>query len=473
MFFESLKKVFDTFGAPIFVPVVIFFIALILRVKPKKAFYSALYAGIALEGFTLLLNAFIPIIMPVVQGMVKNTGVKLPVFDFGWQATSIVAYSTKIGMIFIGLALLLQIILFLVKWTNIFQPGDLWNNYSYMIWGSMIYLITKNIWLALGCMIVLNLYSLLFSEMLAKRWSTYFHYPNCTIVQLHHVGTVPFGIGMNWVLNKLGANKINLSPEVLQKRLGIIGEPITLGLILGLLIGILGNIKHLGELASWGQITTVAISTGAVMAIFPKVAGIFSQAFLPLTESAKKQAKKSGGKSREWYLGVNDAMGYGESATLISGIILIPIMVLLAIILPGNKVLPLVDLIALPYMVQGLVAIMNGNILKVLISGAIWFSIGLYIATYTAPMFTDVASSVGVVIPAGALMITSFGLLTKPIAGLIFLAFLSQSWVFITLVVFIYFASYFFYKKYKTAFTNYMENANDEVKTKAAVSIQG
>lgn len=251
-------------------PVVIFFIALILRVKPKKAFYSALYAGIALEGFTLLLNAFIPIIMPVVQGMVKNTGVKLPVFDFGWQATSIVAYSTKIGMIFIGLALLLQIILFLVKWTNIFQPGDLWNNYSYMIWGSMIYLITKNIWLALGCMIVLNLYSLLFSEMLAKRWSTYFHYPNCTIVQLHHVGTVPFGIGMNWVLNKLGANKINLSPEVLQKRLGIIGEPITLGLILGLLIGILGNIKHLGELASWGQITTVAISTGAVMASFSK-----------------------------------------------------------------------------------------------------------------------------------------------------------------------------------------------------------
>ncbi|MEK5393252.1 MULTISPECIES: hypothetical protein [Heyndrickxia] len=43
----------------------------------------------------------------------------------------------------------------------------------------------------------------------------------------------------------------------------------------------------------------------------------------------------------------------------------------------------------------------------------------------------------------------------------------------ITLVVIIYFAFYFFYKKYKTAFTNYMENTNDEVKTKAAVSIQG
>jgi galactitol PTS system EIIC component len=474
MFFEQLKHIFDTFGAPIFVPVVIFLIALVLKVKPKKALYSALYAGIALQGFTLLLNAFIPLIMPAVEGMVKNTGVELPVFDFGWQATSIVAYSTEIGMIYLGLAILLQIILFMVKWTNVFQPGDLWNNYSYMVWGSMIYLITESIPLALGCMIVLNLYSLLFSEMIAKRWSTYFKYPNCTIVQLHHVGTVPFGIGMNWLLNKLGANKINLSPEALQKRLGIIGEPITLGIILGLFIGILGNIKSLGDLAAWGQIATVAVSTGAVMAIFPKVAGIFSQAFLPLTEAAKKQAKKSGGKSREWYLGVNDALGYGESATLISGILLIPIMVVLAIVLPGNKVLPLVDLIALPYMVQGLVAIMNGNIFKVLISGAIWFSMGLYIATYTAPMFTEVATSVGVEIPEGALLITSFGILTKPIAGLIFLAFLSQSWILISLVVVVYFIAYFLYKKNKDLVTDYMERANNvsEEKAQPIVTVQ-
>jgi galactitol PTS system EIIC component len=475
MFFDTLKTIFDTFGAPIFVPFVIFLIALVLKVQPKKALYSAIYAGIALQGFTLLLNAFIPIIMPVVQSMVKNTGVNLPVFDFGWQATSIVAYSTEIGMIFLGLAILIQVVLFALKWTNIFQPGDLWNNYSYMIWGSMIFLITENVWLALGCMVVLNLYSLLFSEMIAKRWSTYFNYPNCTIVQLHHVGTVPFGIGMNWILNKFGANKINLSPEVLQKRLGFFGDPITIGLVLGLFIGILGNIKSLGDLSAWGQIATVAVATSAVMAIFPKVAGIFSQAFLPLTEAAKKQAKKSGGKSREWYLGVNDALGYGESATLISGIILIPVMVVLAILLPGNKVLPLVDLIALPYMVQGLVAIMNGNIFKVLISGAIWFSLGLYIATYTAPMFTDVATSVGVEIPAGALLITSFGLLTKPIAGLIFLAFLSQSWVLISLVVVVYFVSYFVFKKNKVAFTNYLEKANEvpNNKTSGTATLQG
>ncbi|MGO0916254.1 hypothetical protein ACTPEM_23930, partial [Clostridioides difficile] len=41
--------------------------------------------------------------------------------------------------------------------------------------------------------------------------------------------------------------------------------------------------------------------------------------------------------NREWYIAVNDAVGYGEPATLISGLILIPIMLVIAMVLPGNK----------------------------------------------------------------------------------------------------------------------------------------
>ncbi|WP_281275001.1 PTS transporter subunit IIC [Brevibacillus fluminis] len=274
---------------------------------------------------------------------------------------------------------------------------------------------------------------------------------------------MPFAIGVNWVLNKLGAGKINLSPEAPQKRLGIFGEPISLGLILGLLLGLLGNLKNLGTLAAWGQIATVGIATSAIMVIFPKVSSIFAQAFLPLTETAKKNLKKSnsksGDKTREWYLGVNDAMGYGETATLTSGILLIPIMVILALILPGNQALPLVDLIALPFMIQATVAITNGNIFKSVIIGAIWFSLVLYAATYTAPIFTEVAKGVGVTIPAETLLITSFGILTSPVTALIFLAFLSQSWIWIGLVLAIYAVSYFLFKRNKETIVNYLETS--------------
>lgn len=83
MFLETLSKVFDTFGASVSVPLIIFVIALIMKAKPAKAFRSALLAGVALTGFSLLINAYMPTISGIVDKMVNNTGVNLPVLDVG------------------------------------------------------------------------------------------------------------------------------------------------------------------------------------------------------------------------------------------------------------------------------------------------------------------------------------------------------------------------------------------------------
>jgi PTS system galactitol-specific IIC component len=301
---ETLESIFDVFGAPILVPVIIIVIALILKVPIKRALMAGLYAGIGLQGFMLVLNSFTPIIAPVIQKMVENTGVELPAFDVGWQATSIVAFSTQPGMLFLAIGLILQTILFLVKWTDVFQPSDLWNNYSYAIWGSMVYFATNNMALSLGCMILLNLFSLLNAEIIARRWSTYYGYPNTTIIAMHNIEAAIFGIIFDPILNKLGFHKIKLNPQSLQKRLGVIGEPVTLGFFLGFLIGLLGNIAFLNKLESWGSILVVAVATSAVMGIFPKVAGIFSQAFIPITDAARKSTLKREKGKREWYLGI-------------------------------------------------------------------------------------------------------------------------------------------------------------------------
>lgn len=474
MFLQTLKQVFDTFGAPIVVPIVIFIISKTLKVSTKKAFYSALYAGAGLEGFSLILNSFLPIITPVIQQMVKSTGIELPVFDVGWQATALVAFSSEAGMLFLVIGLVLQLVLFLLRWTDVFQPSDLWNNYSYMVWGAMVYLVTGNMMLALGCMILLAMISLLIAELLADRWSKYYNYPNCTIIAMHNIEATIFTIAIDPLLNALGLNKIKLSPQDLQKRLGFFGEPISLGLMLGMLIGIMGNLYQLGTLSAWGQIAITGIATSTVMVVFPKIAGLFAQAVLPITEAARKSVKKDSTKSRRWFLGVNDATGFGEPATLISGIILIPIMVVLAIALPGNKVLPVVDLIALPFMVQGIVPLVRGNIVKVMVTGIIWFSAGLYMCTYTAPLFTEIALSVGINLPAGALLITSFNILGKPLLGLVFLAFVSQNPLLIGLCVIVYLAAWFFFRKNKEAVYEYLEksamkNASDSDGTTVAM----
>lgn len=452
---ELMKGIIDSFGASIIVPIIIFIIAKVFRVETRKSFLSAVYAGVGLQGFVLLLNSFTPIITPVINHMVQSTGVNLPVFDVGWQATSLVAFSTSAGMIYLGLGIALQTLLFLVKWTDVFQPSDLWNNYSYMVWGAMVIGVTGNFVLGIACMVVLNLYSLLISELVAKRWSTYYNYPNCTIIAMHNVEPSVFAVLIDPLYNALGLNKLKLNPKELERKFGFLGEPMTLGLFLGMFIGILGNVDRIMTLTAWGEIMKVGISTSAIMAIFPKVASMFAQAFAPITDAARKMMSKSG--KRDWYIAVNDAVGYGEPATLMSGLILIPIMLVIAIALPGNQALPVVDLLAIPYMVQGLVAVHNGNIAKILVSGIIWFSLGLYVCTATAPLFTNMALTVGVAIPAGAMLITSFNILGKPLMSLVFFAFLTASPILIGLTLVAYFALWVFFKKNKKSIYDYLD----------------
>ncbi|MFR5264746.1 PTS galactitol transporter subunit IIC [Clostridium sp.] len=457
MILQEIKEFFTVFGAPVFLPVVIFVICKFLKMDNKKSFLSGLYAGVGLQGFMLLIGAFTPIIMPVIKQMVNSTGINLPVLDLGWQTSAIIAYSSKIGLIFFAFAIIIQLIFFASKFTNIFLPSDLWLNYTYMIWGSMLYIATKNIWLSMLFMIVILLYNVLNIEVICKSWSKYYNYPNCTIISMHNTEVTLLLYVLDPIFNKLGFHKLKFNPEKLKDKLGVFGEPGTIGLILGIFIGILGNLKRLSSMVAWGQITKLGIVLAALMIIFPKVAEIFGKAFAPMAEVVNKRLDKEKGKNREWYIGVDDATGYGEPATLISGTLLIPIMVFMALILPGNKTLPMVDLVSLPFMVEALVAMTRGNMLKVIIVAGIWYSIGLYMCSALAPIYTEAAIAAGVALPAGTVMITSFNMMAQPIAGLMFLGFLTKNPIIILAIIILYVVLLFVVKKNKVRIHNYIE----------------
>ena len=71
-FLRQLDTIFSTFGATVFVPVILFIIALCMGVTAKKAFNSALLCAVGLTGFNLVINSFSAIISPVVSSMVEK-----------------------------------------------------------------------------------------------------------------------------------------------------------------------------------------------------------------------------------------------------------------------------------------------------------------------------------------------------------------------------------------------------------------
>ena len=175
-------------------------------------------------------------------------------------------------------------------------------------------------------------------------------------------------------------------------------------------------------------------------------------------EAGKKKMKAAGHADREWYLAVNDATGYGEAATLITGILLMPTTLVVSFILPGNLVLPMLDLVAIPYIIQPFIACSNGNILKSFIGGLIFMIANLYFCTLTGPAFTDVAISTGIDLQ-GATMVTSLVILGQPVGAIIFLAFLTQNPIIIGAVVVVYVVCYVLVHKNMTAIHEFIENS--------------
>ena len=461
--FQEVNTIFQTFGASVVVPIIIFIIALLLRVKPKTAMMSAFYAGVGLTGFTWIITEFTPVVTKIVRQMVDNTGIKLPVVDIGWQAGSLAAFGSTVGLSFFVFGLLAELILFALGVTKVFLPSNIWNNFGYMIWGTLAFYVTHNYWLSLGLEFFMLLYSLVLAEIQADRWADYYGIENTTVDSLHNIEQVIPAIILDPLWNLLGFNKVKMTPKDFQKKLGVFGEPITMGIILGLIIGILGNLSSLGKISAWGQITKFAIQLAAVMAIFPLVTNVFAKAFIPIATEIDKQQKKRHGKNKNsrydkkrWFLAVDDGVGYGESATLISGIILIPIMVLIAFILPGNKTLPVVDLIAIPYMIESIVAVTRGNILKVIATGIVGFSLGLYAASWLSPVYTAAVAHYGVAIPTGVVLVTSFNLVARPLNALVFAAFISESPVWISLAIIIYLVMLFGLRKYRSQIWHYL-----------------
>ena len=410
--------------------------------------------------------------------MVNNTGIKSPIVDIGWEAGAVASFGSAIGLTFFIFGLLVEIILFATRITKVFMPSNLWNNFVFMLWGSLAFYVTHDWWLSFFML----LYTLLFAEIQADRWSTYYKSKNITVCSAQNiVQTIP-AILLDPLWNRLGFNRTTLTPTTLKHKLGIFGESPILGAALGLFISLIANIKELNQVSAWEQIFQFTIQLSAVITIFPLIATVFNMAFTPLAEQidkSRKQKQKSNlgieinpiHDKKRWFLAVDDSVGYGESATIISGIVLIPIMLILAFLLPGNKTLPIVDLVFLPFMVESIVAITNGNILKVIATSIVWFSLGLYTASWLGPIYTYAIAHYGVTIPAGVILVTSFSLMAQPFNALIFTAFISRNPFWISLCIIIYLTSLLILRRYRPqiwTYLNKMAAKNIQIKHKSS-----
>jgi PTS system galactitol-specific IIC component len=110
---------------------------------------------------------------------------------------------------------------------------------------------------------------------------------------------------------------------------------------------------------------------------------------------------------REFYIGLDSAILIGHPITIAASLLLIPITILLAAILPGNTTLPLADLAAMAFFVSMATPLTKGNLIRTFIIGVFIMIVVLYVSSSFAPLLTQTARSIGYAIPSGATQITA------------------------------------------------------------------
>lgn len=403
---EVIQQIFSyvsNLGNYIMIPIMIFIVGLVMRCKPGKALRAGITVGIGLIGLDLVMGLVWTYMSPVANLLVENFGLNLTTIDTGWATAASLAFSTTVGAFIIPFILVVNIIMLSLHATKTMDI-DIWNYWHYAFSGAIVYLLTKNIIFAFVAAALHFVISLVIADRTAKQVQEVMGLPGISIPQGFAVTEVPIFGALEKLYNKiLPKSKKEESADTAKisqnKVLKVLKDPIFLGLLIGSVLGFVVGYDVKNAL-------TVGMAMAALMFLLPRMVKVLMEGLLPISQAAKEHMSKKY-KGEEFYIGMDSAVLLGHPTTLAVGLILIPITLILAMILPGNTTLPLADLASTAYFVSMAAVIHHGKFGRSLVSGTVMMTIVLLIASFFAPQITSFAASGAVAIPEGAAQITA------------------------------------------------------------------
>ena len=423
-------------GAAVMMPIIFTVLGLCIGIKFGNALNAGLKVGVGFVGLSIVTALLTSSLGPALNKIVELYDLQLKVFDMGWPAAASVAYNTAVGAFIIPVCLAVNLIMIFTKTTRTVNI-DLWNYWHFAFIGAVIYFASDSLaWGFFGA-IICYIITLILADMTAKKFQRFYKdMDGISIPQPFCQGIAPFAWAINKGLDKIpGMNKLEIDAEGLKKKFGVLGEPLFLGVIVGIGIGCL-------TCSSWSEIVDqipyilgLGIKMGAVMALIPRVTAFFIEGLKPISDATRSLIARKFKGADGLNIGMSPALVIGHPTTLVVSLLLIPVTLFLAVALPGNQFLPLASLAGMFYVFVMVLPFTNGNVIKSFIVGLIMMTVGLYMVTNIAPAFTlaahDVYAQTGdaaVAIPggfeAGALDFSS-----SPLGWLIYQCSINLKWI--------------------------------------------
>lgn len=433
---QSVFSYIISLGAAVMMPVIFTILGVCIGIKFGDALKSGLKVGVGFIGLSIVTSLLTSALGPALDTVVDIYDLQLRVFDMGWPAAAAVAYNTAVGAFIIPVCLGVNILMLLTQTTRTVNI-DLWNYWHFAFIGAVIYFASDSLaWGFFGA-IICFIITLVLADMTAKKFQGFYKdMEGISIPQPFCAGFAPFAWGLNKALDKIpGIGRLEIDAEGLKKKFGLLGEPLFLGVIVGIGIGCL-------TCKSWQEIVDkipyilgLGIKMGAVMELIPRVTVLFIEGLKPISDATRSLIARKFKNADGLNIGMSPALVIGHPTTLVVSLLLIPVTLILAVVLPGNQFLPLASLAGMFYVFPLVLPFTKGSVLKTFIIGLIMLTAGLYMVTNLAPAFTLAAKDVYATTGDGAVNIPagfeggSLDFASSPLAWIIYQCTENLKWI--------------------------------------------
>ncbi len=373
-------------GSTVIVPIILIILGLVFRVGWQKAVRGGVTTGIGLIGLFLIVDLIVAALQPAVEGMATRLGLEKSLIDVNWADAGIAWGWPGTAAVIIGIVIVNVILVTLKLQKTIWT--DVWSYWHGSAIGGIIWGLTGNVTYGVIGAITYLVIGGWMSDKTAKRYQEFNDMPGIGVPCGTTVQASLVAMPIVWLLDRIpGLKDWDASPEGIRKRFGLLGEPAILGLVLGMIIGLAAGYAVPG-------ILLLGMQVAAMMVILPRMVSIIAEGLIPITQGIV-QFMRERFEDREIYVAVDCAVLLGHPAVMASAIILFPISVLLAAILPGVRMLPIASLVVIPFWAGAIVPYTKGNVIKTVIVLIVYTIPFMYFSTMTSPEHTATFAALG------------------------------------------------------------------------------
>ncbi|AVE60558.1 MULTISPECIES: PTS transporter subunit IIC [Enterobacteriaceae] len=383
---SQLNSYFSSFislGAPAMMFFIITLLSLLFRVKISKALEGGILMAVALTGMGAVISLLTGAFAPALNKFVESTGVSLSITDLGWAPLAVITWGSMYTLYFATVCIIINVLLLSLKRVKTLNV-DLFNIWNISVIGLLtLYYSENNLVLTTFVVGVIYILMLVNSDVMQPQIKKLLKYDQSSITTTAHPSLLicPPVLMVNELISRFipFIDKYDFDAEKLNEKIGFWGSKFAIGVYLGFFVGILGKLPM-------SELFALAFTAGVSLELFSAVGNWFGPAIKPLSDGIATMMEKRF-KGRQIYVAIDWPILASRAELWAVANILAPVLLVAAIILPGNKVLPLGGIL-LTVLAPALLIITQGKVIRMTLIGTVLIPLFLWAATLIAEFVT-------------------------------------------------------------------------------------